>query len=131
MQPSVYLNRQLNKKESLNDVAATYDIEAIKDSIATAFTTAPGDKILNPRYGIDLRQYVFERVDSFTTALIKEDILEYLPIMEPRVEVQNVTVTEDPDNNSYYIALQINVPTLDIYGLSIKSELNSTGYSIL
>jgi phage baseplate assembly protein W len=131
LEPNVYFNRQLNKKESLKDLAVIYDIEAIKNSIETAFLTAPGDKILNPTYGLDLRQYIFEPIDDFTTDIIKDDIETKLPIMEPRVTVENVEVIGDEDDNTYYINLQINVPSLGVTGLSIKSKLNSTGYSIV
>jgi phage baseplate assembly protein W len=127
---TVSYNSQLNQTEYLKDVAALFDIEAVKNSVVTAFLTAPGDKILSPTYGMDLRQFLFEPIDDFLIDIIEDLILNKLPKMEPRVEVTNVTVTGDPDNNTIFITLQINVPSLDVYGLSIKSELNSTGYSI-
>jgi phage baseplate assembly protein W len=130
MASDVYLNKQLNKRESLKDLAAIYDIEAVKNSIVTAFLTAPGDKILNPTYGIDLRQYLFEPIDDFIIDIITDDIENKLPEMEPRVQVIGVKVEGDEDNNTIFVELQINVPTLNVYGISIKSEINSSGYSI-
>jgi phage baseplate assembly protein W len=127
----VSYNNQLNKQEFLKDIKPLYDVEAVKNSVATAFLTAPGDKILNPTYGVDLRQYVFERVDDFTADIIKDDIETKLPIMEPRINIRNVVVEGDEDNNEYKISMQIDVPSLDVYGLSIKSKLNSNGYTIL
>lgn len=129
--PAISFNNQLNKKEYLKDIQPLYDIESVRNSIKTAFLTSPGDKILSPTYGVDLRQYLFEEVNIFTTFSIKEDIMSKLPKMEPRITLQGVTVQADPDNNLYRIELQIDVPSLNIYGLSIKSELNSVGYSIL
>lgn len=131
LSPEVSYNSQLNRKEYLRDIAALFDIEAVKNSIKTAFLTAPGQKILNPTYGVDLRQHVFEPINDFTTDIIKDDIRSLLPIMEPRVSITKLTVVGDEDANTYYISLQIDVPSLDVYGLSIKSELNSTGYTIL
>ena len=128
---AVYLNDQLNRKESLNDVSALYDIESIKNSIVTAFLTSPGDKILNPTYGVDLRRYIFEPIDDFTMDIIKDDIESKLPIAEPRIDVINVDVWGDEESNIIYIDLQIDVPSLGITGLSIKSELKSSGYTIL
>lgn len=127
---NVSFNAQLNKREYLKDVSPLYDVEAVKNSIKTAFLTAPGQNIMNPTYGVDLRQYIFEPIDDFTSEIIKDDIESKLPRMEPRINVKNVTVVGDEDANTYYITLQIDVPSLDIYGLSIKSELNSTGYTI-
>ena len=131
LEPTVSYNRQLNKKEYLKDVQALYDIEAIKTSISNAFLTSPRQKILNPEFGVDLRRYLFEPVDVFTADLIQDDIELKLPNAEPRIEVENVTVFGDEDNQEYHITLQINVPSLNVRGVSIKSKLNSNGYTIL
>lgn len=127
----VSFNNQLNKKEFLKDVAVLYDEEAIKNSISTAFLTSPGDKILSPTYGIDLRRYLFEAIDDFTSEIIQDDIETKLPIMEPRITVTEVIVEADEDNNQYNISLRIDVPSLNIHGLNVKSRLNTTGYTIL
>jgi phage baseplate assembly protein W len=121
-------NSQLNRKEFLNDVQALYDVEAIKNSITNAFLTTPGQKILNPLFGIDLKRFLFEPVDDFITELIRDDIETKLPQMEPRITVQNVTVVGDEENQQYNISLQINIPSLDIKGLTIKNTLKSNGY---
>lgn len=131
LENQVFLNRQLNKKESLKDIQALFDVESVKNSIKNALLTSPGDKILNPTYGIDLRQFIFEPVNDFFTEIIRETIQDKLPDMEPRITIENLQVIGVEDENTYYIDLQINVPSLDIYGLSIKSELNSTGYTVL
>jgi phage baseplate assembly protein W len=127
----VSYNNQLNRTEYLNDILPLYDIEAVKNSVATAFLTAPGQKILDPTYGVDLRQYLFEPVDDFTADIMEDDIKVKLPKMEPRINVKNVQVLGDEDAQTYNIFLQIDVPSLNVYGLSIKSELNSTGYSVV
>lgn len=131
LSPSMSFNNQLNRQEYLKDVQALYDVEAVKNSVKTAFLTSPGDKLLNPLYGVDLRRYIFEPVDDFLAMIMQDDIETKLPQMEPRITIKDVQVVGDPDTNTYYIHLQIDVPSLDIYGLSIKSELNSTGYSIV
>ncbi len=131
LSPSYSYNSQLNRNEVLKDVQAIFDIEAVKNSVVNALLTTPGEKILDPTYGVDLRQYLFEPIDDFTTDLIKDDIEIKLPQMEPRIVLKSVNVIADEDNNQYNIELQIDVPSLDVYGLSIKSELASTGYTIV
>ena len=103
-------NAQLNRKEELKDVAGLYDIESIKNSIANALLTSPGEKILNPEFGIDLRRFIFEPVDIFTTQEIRADIEENLPNFEPRIELEKVDVQALEDQQQYNIQLQINVP---------------------
>jgi phage baseplate assembly protein W len=131
LSPSYSYNSQLNRNEVLKDIQAIFDVESVKHSVVNALLTTPGEKILDPTYGVDLRQYLFEPIDDFTTDLIRDDIEIKLPRMEPRIVLKSVNVVADEDNNQYNIELQIDVPSLDIYGLSIKSELASTGYTIV
>ena len=78
-----------------------------------------------------MRRYLFEPIDDFLLDIIRDDIETLLPIMEPRVEIVDVGIEGRADLNEIDITLQINVPSLGVYGLSIKSQLNSTGYAIL
>ena len=131
LNPAYSYNNQLNKKEYQKDIQASYDIEAIKNSINNALLTSPGEKILNPTYGIDLRRYLFEPIDDFTSEIIYGDIETNLPIMEPRLTISNLEIFPNEDDNQYDITLEIDVPSLKIYGLTLKSKLNSSGYTIL
>tara|TARA_R110002020_G_scaffold137052_3_gene305726 strand:+ start:318 stop:806 length:489 start_codon:yes stop_codon:yes gene_type:complete len=129
--PEVYYNKQLNRDINLKDIQGSYDLQAIKNSIINAFLTSPGQKILNPEFGIDLRRYLFEPVNSSTAYMIKYDIDTKLPEQEPRIELLNVNVDAITDEQEYYIAMQINIPSLNAYGITLKSLLNSNGYYVL
>jgi len=131
LSPQYTYNGQLNKSQQLRDMDALYDVEAIRNSVVNCFLTSPGDKILNPTFGIDLRRYLFDPVDTYNTELIREDILVDLPNMEPRIILENVIVEADEENQQYYIMLQINIPSLNVYGLSLKGELNNNGYTLV
>ena len=129
--PEVYYNKQLNKDVVLKDIQGSYDLQAIKNSIINAFLTSPGQKILNPEFGIDLRRYLFDPVNSSTAYKIKYDIDTKLTEQEPRIQLEQVTVDAITDAQEYYIALQINIPSLNAYGITLKSLLNSNGYYVL
>ena len=127
---SVYYNKQLNKSSVLKDVQGLFDENAIRNSITNIFLTAPGEKILSPEFGLDLRRYLFEPISDFGAFAIKDDIKNRLPKMEPRVTIQNVVVVPYPEQNEYRITMQIDIPSLDVYGLSLRSSLNNNGYNI-
>ena len=127
----VYYNKQLNKNVILKDVQGSYDLQAIKNSIVNIFLTSPGQKILNPEFGIDLRRYLFEPVNSSTAYRIKYDINTKLPGQEPRIQLLKVNVDAITDAQEYYIAMQIDIPSLNAYGITLKSLLNSNGYYVL
>tara|TARA_R100000908_G_C3626773_1_gene69597 strand:+ start:53 stop:541 length:489 start_codon:yes stop_codon:yes gene_type:complete len=129
--PEVYYNKQLNKDVILKDVQGSYDLQAIKNSIINIFLTSPGQKILNPEFGLDLRRYLFDPVNSSTAYKIKYDIDTLLPSQEPRIQLENVNVDAITDAQEYYIEMQINIPSLDAYGITLKSLLNSNGYYVL
>jgi phage baseplate assembly protein W len=128
---AVYYNRQLNKGQQLKDIQGTFDLESIKDSITNAFLTAPGQKILNPEFGIDLRRHVFEQVSTFEEVWIRDDIERSLPGQEPRIQLENVDVVARPDENRFDIFLKINVPSLNAYGITLEGRLNKEGYYIV
>ena len=131
LEPEIYYNKQLNKNVILKDVQGSYDLQAIKNSIINIFLTSPGQKILNPEFGIDLRRYLFEPVNSSTAYKIKYDIDTRLPGQEPRIQLQKVNVDAITDAQEYYIAMQIDIPSLNAYGITLKSLLNSNGYYVL
>ena len=127
---AVYYNQQLQRGEQLKDIQGLFDLEAIKNSIINAFLTAPGQKILYPEFGIDLRRHLFEQVSSFEEAWIRDDIERRLPGQEPRIQLENVEVIARPDENRFDIFLKINVPSLNAYGITLEGRLNNEGYYI-
>ena len=127
----VYYNEQLDKGQQLRDLKPIFDLDAVKNSIVNAFLTVPGQKILNPEFGVDVRQYLFEPVTTTTEILLRKDIEDDLPDMEPRIELENVNVIAKPDENRYDIFLQINVPSLNAYGITLEGRLNKEGYYIV
>jgi uncharacterized protein len=121
-------NQQLRTNQGINDVQAIYDIESIKSSIANAFLTTPGQKILNPEFGVDIRRYIFEPADDYVAQQIEEDIKDRLPTWEPRIELTKVDVLVNEDQQQFDIYMQVNVPSLNITGITLQGVLNSNGY---
>lgn len=130
LETSVYYNKQLNKSSILKDVQGVFDENAVRNSITNIFLTAPGQKILSPEFGLDLRRFLFEPISEFNAFAIKDDIRNRLPLMEPRIEVDGVSVIPNADMNEYEINVQINIPSLNVYGISLRSTLNNNGYFI-
>ena len=130
LEPSVYYNKQLNKNSVLKDVQASFDENAIRNSITNIFLTAPGEKILSPEFGLDLRRHLFEPINEFNAFAIKDEIKNRLPRMEPRIQIDKVGVIPNADMNEYQINMQINIPSLNVYGISLRSTLNNNGYII-
>jgi len=113
------------------DLQADYDAAAIKNSIYSLFNTMPGQSLLNPLYGLDLTQYLFEPVNETNARNIGNAIVNGLSLYEPRVTVSNVNITLNLDEQTYYIDLNIIMPYLNNQAVNIPGTLSKTGYTIL
>jgi phage baseplate assembly protein W len=121
-------NTQLLKKREIKDIQNSENINAIKNSIFNLFTTLPGQKILNPTFGLNLQQFIFTGLTEINGKLMAETILKGLSKYEPRVKVKNINVEVDYDNNQYNIYLLLNVPALNNTVIPLKGTLSESGY---
>ncbi len=118
----------LNNFRERKDIIADYDLGAIKNSIFNIFTTMPGQKILNPIFGLNLMQFLFTGITSVNARLLGDTILEGITRFEPRVIVDNINVTTDIENHTYMIELILSVPSLNINKLSVIGTLAESGF---
>lgn len=121
-------NTQLLKRREKRDIQISEDVEAIKNSLFNLFTTMPGQKILNPTYGLNLTQYLFTGVTETNARIIGEAIAQGIVRFEPRINLLKLNIDTDYDNNQYNIFMAISIPSLSITELSLKGILNESGY---
>jgi phage baseplate assembly protein W len=112
---------------SYKDIKQAVDESAIKNSLINLFNTFPGQKLLNPEYGLDLAQYLFTPVSDSVAQQIGDDILSGITKYEPRVTVENVSVGADPENSQYEITLTIIIPKISDSTVSFSGILDPTG----
>lgn len=93
------------------DILVDNDLDAIRNSLSNLFSTVPGQKLLNPAYGLNLLQYLFEPVTTSTANTIGETILNGITRFEPRVTVDKVRVVGNAEANEYNITLILRVPS--------------------
>ncbi len=75
------------------DVALVDHEEDIRQSIRIILETNHGERLMRPRFGSDVRRFVFESVSTTTLALLQHRVSEALVRGEPRIDVDQVTVT--------------------------------------
>jgi uncharacterized protein len=66
--------------------------DEIDQSLSVLFATRPGERIMLPGYGCDLRRFLFRAIDSSTAAEIKDAIGTAILRWEPRITVNSITV---------------------------------------
>lgn len=110
-----------------NDIKASFDLGAIRNSLQNLFNTIPGQRFLFPEYGTDLYQYIFLPITDSTGDAIRNKIIRSIQTFERRVTILEVNVTPDTDNNKYDITIVLQIPifrnTTTLNGeLNIKSQ---------
>ena len=70
--------------------------EDILQAIMIILGTNPGERVMRPDFGAGLNDFIFEPINSTTTALLRTRVEEALIDWEPRIEVEEVKLTTDP-----------------------------------
>lgn len=81
--------------ENMKDVALASYEEDIRQAIRIILETNQGERVMRPDFGAGLRAMVFEPLNTTTIALVKHRVEEALITWEPRINVQDVSVTID------------------------------------
>lgn len=121
---------EMYAKATRTDIQHSIDEGAILNSLRNIFTTTPGQKVLNPTFGVNLTQWLFQPADQFTAREIGEAIKIGIERFEPRVRLQHVDVIVDTSNDQYIIQLAIQIPALNI-SKTYRSALMQTGFEFL
>jgi len=88
--------------------------ETVKQNLKMLVLTSPGERIMDPNFGVGLRNFLFESIgdDSFTAIVtrMKQQLAEYLPIINLE-SVQFVTSDEDASIpvNQVMVAIKYNL----------------------
>ena len=87
--------------------------QVAKQNLKMLLLTAPGERIMDPEFGVGLQKYFFENVSQETILKIKTKINEQINIYHPYIRVlqlninSNVKQTNDPNSISIYIKYEI------------------------
>lgn len=124
-------NVEFHKDNENKDLKPIYDANAVLNSIKNILTTSPGEKLLNPQFGVDLRDYLFETVSETRAFFLGTDLYNGLTDQEPRIVIERVDVVAAIDDQQYDIDLNISIPSLNINGITLRGILNNDGYTFV
>tara|TARA_R110002012_G_scaffold15255_1_gene61212 strand:+ start:159 stop:569 length:411 start_codon:yes stop_codon:yes gene_type:complete len=92
------------------------NLTALRDGVIQLIMTARGARVMRPDYGTDIRQSVFEPMDSTTVDTLRGQITQTIAKYEPRVVVQQLNIFPQEEQNTLTISLV----------LSTKNDLLTT-----
>lgn len=71
------------------------DVEDIDESLNILLSTSLGERVMQPKYGCDLHDYLFEPLNSSLIGFIRDRVENSLIVYEPRIKVERIDVTKE------------------------------------
>lgn len=107
--------------------AVTYTTkEQVKSDLKNLILTNRGERLMQPEFGCNLRQAIFEQIGTETYDYIRNEIETAISVWLPYIIVDNVDVASDDtskDNNRINVRLDY---TLAYAGNNSRDSLNIT-----
>ena len=86
--------------------------EVAKQNLKMLVLTSPGERVMEPEFGIGLRRYFFELNNENTENEIDAKILEQVDKFLPYIKIQNIIYNSV--GNSMHIRIQYSINSLGI-----------------
>jgi phage baseplate assembly protein W len=90
------------------------DYEDIRQSLGILLSTYLGERVMQPKYGCNLNDYMFDALSSSTIGFIKDRVNTAILFYEPRIKAENIEVTggdsEDLLEGRFTISIDYSIP---------------------
>jgi phage baseplate assembly protein W len=101
-------------------LVAAYEKD-VYEAIWIILSTNWGERVMRPTFGAGLKSFVFGPINQTTMQQIQTRVQQSLVMWEPRITVEQVNVTVDPDNlGTLLIAIT--------YRVNVTNTLNNLVY---
>jgi phage baseplate assembly protein W len=88
------------RTDATGRIALVSGVRELEESMRLILGTARGERPMRPEFGCGIHDYVFAGVDPTTSARIEHEVRIALERWEPRIEVDEVELSRDPDDAS-------------------------------
>jgi uncharacterized protein len=96
----------------LKDVEMTEKVEDIEKSLHILLTTTMGERIMQPRYGCNMEDMLFESLDTATKTIIIDRIKTAILFFEPRIDAKKITLnTQNELEGEILIEIEYVIPS--------------------
>jgi phage baseplate assembly protein W len=90
------------------------DVQDINQSLGILLSTTLGERVMQPRYGCDLHNFVFDPLNASSIGYIKDLVTNAILFYEPRILAENIEVTAadsfDIIEGRFTISVEYSIP---------------------
>jgi uncharacterized protein len=113
--PSDFIGRGIMfplRVDQSGSIAMTSGVDDLDSSIRMVLATAPGERLMRPRFGCRIWELLFEPINANTMGLMSVAVRDALGQWEPRIVVDDVVVSPDEaDQGRVHIHITYTVRT--------------------
>jgi hypothetical protein len=107
------------------------DEDDINSSLQILFSTSVGERIMNPKYGANLKNLLFDPIDTSLKAYLKDLIKTAILYFEARIKLDNITIEAQPEEGMLLITLDYTIRSTNsrynfVYPFYINEGTNIT-----
>jgi phage baseplate assembly protein W len=109
-----------------------YDLIALKNensiarSIRNLVLTYPGERFFNQNLGSKVSRSLFENIDSISSSIIRDEIVNTINNYEPRVNLTDVVVNPNYDENEFNVTIFYTIVGIDVPAQRLSFPLQPT-----
>jgi phage baseplate assembly protein W len=86
-----------------------------KQNLKMLLLTSPGERVMEPEFGVGVRNYLFENFDSSTYNKIRARIKEQAQMYMPSIRIEEVQFSgESQDLNRLLMKIRFSIPDIGI-----------------
>lgn len=106
-------------------ITVKVDNDVLVQSVRTILSTVPGERIMLPLFGSNLKYVLFDPMDEITENVIASEIADAINTWEDRITVTGIEVESLYDLNVYSVIVKYVINTTGIYSefsLGLKAK---------
>ena len=110
---------------NVGGIKVKVDNEVLVQSVRTILSTVPGERLMMPLFGSNLKYVLFDPMDEITENVIATEIADAINNWEDRITVTGVEVESLYDLNVYSVTVKYVINTTGIYSefsLGLKAK---------
>jgi uncharacterized protein len=96
------------------EVEMVSDVRDINESLNILLSTSLGERVMQPKYGCDLHDYMFESLNSSLIGFIRDRVENSLIVYEPRIKAERIDVSKDGSldlvEGKFIISIEYTIP---------------------
>jgi hypothetical protein len=88
--------------------------EVGKQHLKMIVLTSPGERVMDPAFGVGIRNYLFEQQTANISDDIRNRIKKQVETYAPFIKIMKINAISDPDQGTLLLGIKFSIPSSNI-----------------